>query len=151
MSPGVALGAQRPPLPPAPPLFRQRLKYEIAEVMTEIDNLTSVEERSAAAGRLRVPLPVSPSALPTPPRAPPPPRSPSRPGLGAEEAAQMGPCCVARSWAFSEDILRRDRGQPRSRASAASPWAGGARVLPFPERSRREGPCTVPVLRANVR
>ena len=25
--------------------FWQRLKYEIAEVMTEIDNLTSVEER----------------------------------------------------------------------------------------------------------
>lgn len=26
-------------------LFWQRLKFEIAEVMTEIDNLTSVEER----------------------------------------------------------------------------------------------------------
>lgn len=32
---------------PAPTsvLFRQRLKYEIAEVMTEIDSLTSAEER----------------------------------------------------------------------------------------------------------
>lgn len=28
-----------------PSFFWQRLKFEIAEVMTEIDNLTSVEER----------------------------------------------------------------------------------------------------------
>lgn len=66
MSPGVALGAQRPPLPPAPPLFRQRLKYEIAEVMTEIDNLTSVEERSAAAGRPPGPPPCVPLRPPHP-------------------------------------------------------------------------------------